>query len=240
MSTNASGALGTYTIDTAPRDVDTLSKLGRFQLRRLADELKILDDDEKKQSFQGSTPREMAETLVTAFKQYDAAKSGAPKNGANGMAHFNGGNHAHEPADQAVSEEPVQEVVREPVTSKTRAKASPTTPSPASQETSIPVGVVDLSPVLQALEAQQTALNGLAKVFKEDNRGYQKRVEDMSTAILSVAQTQRYLISLVVMLCENSPSINASRWDILTTAVEDAEGILKDLSNAMEKVSGKE
>jgi hypothetical protein len=76
MTTSApTASVSVLTIDTAPLDLDALSKVGRFQLRRLAEALSdkgipICDTDVKKQAFMQQKVPDMAAEVFTALKAY--------------------------------------------------------------------------------------------------------------------------------------------------------------------------
>jgi hypothetical protein len=71
-----SGTVSSVTIQTAPRDTEQLSQIGRFQLRRLAEQLGMLADDTARQAFMGGSNTLMAEALVVKLKEYDKGNNG--------------------------------------------------------------------------------------------------------------------------------------------------------------------
>lgn len=74
------------TIQNAPRDVDSLAKVGRFNLRSLADQIvkagiPIYADDKSKGEFSAGSNAEQAQVLAAALQQLDGGGAPAPTNG---------------------------------------------------------------------------------------------------------------------------------------------------------------
>lgn len=109
MNTTPTTSVSVLTIDTAPLDIEALGKVGRFQLRRLAEALcdkgiEICDTDTKKTAFMGLKLPDMAAELFTALKAYrEASGQPVPKQPKAPVT------RAAEPVEEA--KEPVQEEV---------------------------------------------------------------------------------------------------------------------------------
>lgn len=63
----------------APRDLATLCRAGRFQLRQLATELGVLNDPAAAAAFQGMPTDEQARQVKEALDSYDRANGGSPQ-----------------------------------------------------------------------------------------------------------------------------------------------------------------
>jgi hypothetical protein len=61
----------TVNVQTAPRDVESLSKLGRFNLRKLAEELNIFSDEKGQGEFSSGSNQEQAQAIAAALAQMD-------------------------------------------------------------------------------------------------------------------------------------------------------------------------
>jgi hypothetical protein len=61
------------TVETAPRDLEGLSVLGRFNLRNLADKLGGFPTEEAKVAFMAGTNDAQAQTVAVLLKKYDEA-----------------------------------------------------------------------------------------------------------------------------------------------------------------------
>jgi hypothetical protein len=66
----------TVNVQTAPRDVESLSKLGRFNLRKLAEELNIFSDEKGQGEFSSGSNQEQAQAIAAALAEADGG--GAP------------------------------------------------------------------------------------------------------------------------------------------------------------------
>lgn len=65
-------------VNNAPRDLDGLQKIGKYQLRRIAQELGKMNDQANVQAFMQLQLPNMAEAVCSWLKEYDATNGGAP------------------------------------------------------------------------------------------------------------------------------------------------------------------
>ena len=65
-------------VDEAPRDFVQLNKLGKFQLRTLAKNLGLLEDETAKMNFITSPQEQQAQSVCEALKEYDKTKAAGP------------------------------------------------------------------------------------------------------------------------------------------------------------------
>lgn len=211
--------VGAYTIESAPREQEKLANIGRFQLRRLAEELGLLNTEQKKNAFMSGTPSEMAQAVSMALRTRDA--SGGAVVSAPPMMQ-------ETPVQAPVAEAPV----REPRT-RTRVEA----PVQAQEGTATPAFLSELRALNDNTRAE---LMGLNKLIKESGLAdLLPKVERLEEAVVGLMEQNKFLFSIVLMVAEQHIR-DASRTEILRTAAEDVPFVLKDLERAIEEVANKE
>jgi len=145
----------------APRDLQELVRKGRFQIRKLADDLKIIEDPEKRAAFLGRNTEQQAQEVLAALLAHDK--------GANGVAN---GAAAAAPADTGskLKRTPVNkgtvQTNEAPVSTASTGSAAPFSIAPlmeALKETSGKLDAVlsNQAVILERLE-NLTGLSGLA------------------------------------------------------------------------------
>lgn len=195
--------------ETAPRDLVQLEKMGRFQLRKLAETLGIVvnnsEDPEQKQklvSFMGQSTTEQASTVLTQLKALDAGGGAAPvqtpeQNGA----------PANGTAPAGLRRTPVEKP-----TGPATATSMPSSSAP-----------VDLSPVMNIL-AQ--VLKGQENILSNQKDVYGQLAE--LKAILGVTTATNLIVG--------ETACNTSRQDVLDQALADTQAVLDQIG---ETIKGK-
>lgn len=70
-------------IDTAPRDLEALTKTGRYNLRTVATQLGLMEGEKAKQAFMSLSQEDQAKTVLAALQEKDGGgKKAAASNGA--------------------------------------------------------------------------------------------------------------------------------------------------------------
>lgn len=210
-------AIGTLTISTAPRDPAMLATVGRYRLRRLAEELKLVEDEAQKTAFMASPLDVMSQAIATALKSLDDGGTVAPvlppalptpEPVVTTPAVARVGDTITLTPPVAVTPVEAPEVAREPRTRKTRGKAA-------------------VEEVVQAVPDKDYVL------VKAESKLDVDTLNTLARAVLGLAEIQKYNLAILMALAEASPEINASRATIINTAIADAEDIFEDISNGV-------
>lgn len=225
---NGNGAVGAYTVESAPREPEKLANIGRFQLRRLGDELGLLNTEQKKNAFMSGTPAEMAQAVSAALKIRDGGGSLTPV----------------APAPAAPAQEPpvrvpvVEEPVREPrIRARTEApvQVPESSPTPALSELRN-----ELRNVEGGIEKARAEIVGVERLVRDTSLTVLlPKLERLEEAVVGLAEQNKFLFSIILMVAEQHIR-DASRTEILRTAAEDVPFVLKDLEKAIEEASPKE
>lgn len=215
--------VGAYTVESAPREQEKLANIGRFQLRRLAEELGLLNTEQKKNAFMSGTPSEMAQAVSMALRTRDAS----------------GGAVVSAPPimQEAPIQVPVQVPVAEALVREPRTRARVEAPVQAQEGTATPAFLSELRALNDNTRAE---LMGLNKLIKESGLAdLLPKVERLEEAVVGLMEQNKFLFSIVLMVAEQHIR-DASRTEILRTAAEDVPFVLKDLERAIEEVANKE
>jgi hypothetical protein len=211
--------VGAYTVESAPREQEKLANIGRFQLRRLAEELGLLNTEQKKNAFMSGTPSEMAQAVSMALRTRDAS----------------GGTVVSAPP--MMQEVPVQAPVVEAPVREPRTRARVEAPIQAQEGTATPAFLAELRALTDNTRAELMGLNKLVKDAGLSD--LLPKVERLEEAVVGLMEQNKFLFSIVLMVAEQHIR-DASRTEILRTAAEDVPFVLKDLERAIEEVANKE
>lgn len=216
--------VSTITIDSAPREPEKLANIGRFQLRRLAETLGLLVDENKKNAFMSSTPTEMSQVVSMALKNRDGGAPALPThtNGSNGHA------LAQEPVREPATTVQESEPVREPTTPRTRSKsAEKAAMAPASDETTTQ---------LKALTAELSTISAslVALVKGLDQGALIQKVDGIRSVVEGIYDQNKVLCAIVLTLAEQH--LNASRGEILQQVAQEVPFVMKDIAFAAQQV----
>lgn len=220
------GSISALTVETAPMTLEELSTAGRFQLRRLAEELTrngvpIVDTDEKRQAFMQSHSSVMAETVLMGLKQL---RGGAP---AKVAAPVQEPVAARAPvvAEPTRAEEPAaphQEEVAVPRQPRTSAKADSPTPPAKNGTNGHGAVLVDVVALAQSLERgfENLALNiGKFAATTDKQDELFALHEDISTRVNNLEKKMEIAVGLMLVMAQNS--VNMSVKQLIDAAQEE-------------------
>lgn len=228
--------MASITIQTAPRNVDDLAQIGRFQLRRLADQLGLCADEPSKQAFMGMSSPTQAQAVLAKLLEHDkGGANGTPANGA-----------VHAPAQAQAPAAP----------QTPPAQAAPETAAPAAAPRRQPKTVSDpgtggdaAAQVVESLQGVASQLGALIQKFDQvakssDAAGASSEqvkgqvnaliaelgklnpyLQNLSEAMKGVVQMQCVVTTLNLMLAEQV--LGAPRDEVLQAAIADAPGVQK-------------
>lgn len=225
---------------TAPRDLQQLMRLGRFNLRKLAEEIGILNAQEDpvsldtRQTFMGMNTEEQARTVLQYLQNMDANGGSAPAPQAaptpapaapapapttapaatNGTSHgLNGGGLSSGGLSGGLKRTPVTKDNTPPATAATQPTTQPAAPVAAQ---------VDLTPVLTAVAA-----------IAEGQKALTAAIKDLATQVL-ISNSALLLIGEEMVKKDG-----LTRQDILDQAVTDSSIVADLIAEATKVGKGK-
>lgn len=232
-----SSTVGTITVESAPRDPEKLANIGRFQLRRLAEELQLVDTDQKRSAFMTRSPADMAKDVSTALRMRDGGEVKTNGNGTPPVVAqvFVPPPPTPEPIAAPVpAQAPVQEAreprtsQRTPVTTQVRAP----TPAAAQEEDLRFLKILELeSTKLKLANEGIDSLQSKSTKLSADVGSIEETVNHLRDIVLGISEQNKYLFSLVMIMAEEH--INASRGSILADVVAGSSNIMDDLEYAV-------
>lgn len=233
--------MSAVTVATASRDPEVLAQSGRFQLRRLAEQLDMWPDEAAKTAFMSLSNAAMAQTVAAKLKEEDA-KGGGKAPAASAPAT----NGAVQQQQQAPAETPATP----PPAATKPAKRQPTTPSDPGPGAA--VGNTDAA--AQVVASLQSVVNGLTQLTKdlqtasqssEQSAANSQQVKEQvsvligeleklnpwltatSGALKGIVQMQCTGLALNLLLAEQV--LGASRTEVLQAAIADSAELEKQL-----------
>jgi hypothetical protein len=211
MATTApSTTLTAYTIDNAPREADLLAKIGKYQLRRLAEspQLGFLTDEAIRAAYLSKPVDEQAKELAEALRLYD------------------GGGKAKPAAPVAETPTLVSEVVKDPPKREPRVTMPDPEVAPAPARKALSV-VTDTSAASSELLLEMRALKAQMDTstakLTEQNTYLNAQLDATRAQLTALADTVGLLTSLTLMVAE--PALGGNGDDLLRAALEEAQGL---------------
>jgi TolA-binding protein len=192
MSTSA------LTVQNAPRDPNELAKVGRFKLRRLAEELALFTDDASKGRFMAGSNQEMAQAIATHLTAMDQ------------------GNGQAGPAVAMPATAPPQTAVqRTPSNDATKAAAPAAAPVGAGAEALVQT-VGQANALINELSGKVVELEG---VISEQTEA----LSELAQAVRGNTRLGAIQTALCLTLAEEVTG--AGRKEILEAAISDQESV---------------
>jgi len=205
-------AVATVNIDAAPRDVATLAKLGRYQLRRLAETLGVFTSEKDMSNFLSEPQENQAQTVQAALARHDANR------GTNGA-------QAPMAAPAAVAE-PVPATTarrgRQPSNNGANGAATP-----APEAVTVPGGVLDLGPIVGAIAEMNTLLAGVSSRLDAVESAVKNGQKETLTQLRAATAVAKVQLGFTGLLAEQV--LGAPRDEILADAVKDGEAFMQKL-----------
>lgn len=231
MSSSAP-SMASITPDTAPREVDKLANVGRFQLRRLAELLNLVDTEQKKSAFMSAQPIEMAQAISAALKLRDGRA-------ANGTTSVEVATPVAAPVATATvtpQAAPVQE--QAPVEAP---KRTPRTNSNGVTAAPVQTASVDLTEVLSLLRSNQSELAALNKQVAVLNN-LSAELAFVKQIVLSGLEIGKLNTALATLLGEADPNINLSQYNVLKEGMRtqtEVERLIEQATKELMATKGK-
>lgn len=226
--------MASVTLQTAPRNVDELSQIGRFQLRRLADQLGLCADEPSKQAFMGMSSPVQAQAVLTKLLEHDkGGANGAPANGAVAQAQAPAAPQTPPAQAQAA---PAETPKRQPKTASDPGTAAQGQVDAATQVVEALQGVAGkLGDLIQKFDRVAKSSDA-AGISSEQVKGQVNALiaelgklnpylQSLSEAMKGVVQMQCVVTTLNLMLAEQV--LGAPRDEVLQAAIADAPGVQK-------------
>jgi len=193
-------------LENAPNDYDGMLKLGRFNLRLLAQELGVFATEKDKAAFMQLKNEEQATELLSLVqsKRGGGKKPAASRQPATGKA---GAATARKPAAAA---EPEETEARTPVTDPAAAR------SPATA--AVAAGASKTMELLKTISERCEGMSGLAENVEGSLGGMQSSIEALSVAVM-------FNSALTLLSLEQAAAGQMSREEIVSMALEEIPGI---------------
>lgn len=198
------------TLDNAPSSAAELASIGRFQLRRLAEELTrngvpIVDTDAKRQAFMQSHVDVMAETVYAGLRQY-----------RDGSAPVLEVQPVVAARVEHVEEQPA--LVRQPRTSDAEVKPAVVSNGNGHKKPDV---VVDLAALATSLSTGFANLTTALGAFTETTDRHSTEISELREGLSELNLRMDRALGLLLVLAENN--INMSMHEVLQAAKESLE-----------------
>jgi hypothetical protein len=193
-------------LETAPDNYEDMLKLGRFNLRLLAQELGVFASEKNKASFMQLKNEDQATELVSLVQQ--ARGGGGKKPAARQPA--TGKTGATKKPGAAATSAPAEETTRAPVTDPAASRAPATAAAAAGASKSLEL--------LKVISERCEGMIGLAGNVEGALSGLQSSIESLSAAVM-------FNSSLTLLSLEQAAAGQMSREDIISMALEEIPGI---------------
>jgi hypothetical protein len=240
---------------TISRDPKDLAQYTRFQLRRFAEEIGLLNDENTKKAFMSSSTPDMANTLAKALKELDAA-GGVPAQAA----------PAPTPPAAAMAPQqaaaPTTGLRRQPKTNADAKQTSLPMQVPASQMGVAPVIGGDpavtllnslttigaqLDTLTRGLEGVNKGTDGMAQQSKEVRDSVTTLCSELSKlnpflkgindAVVSIDKKMDVMLTLSLMMAQEV--LKAGSDEVLAAAVGDSKGVGDTLQSLVNQGKGR-
>jgi hypothetical protein len=240
--------------ENAPRDKAKLVAAGSFQLRKIAESLGLLEDQEAKLGFGKLLPDERADFILTKLIDWDAGKgkAGAPANGTPAPAAQAPAPTAETPGASVAAVDPAsfqaaQAATAGPGVAGTQRKPKVAAANGAGPAPEGDVGaiVATMDALTKAVQGQGTAVSAALGELKTAVTGLTSNVDakigGIQTAIVAAMNQQTELLKvtlLVVMTLAEERGIQGQ--DALSTAIGDIstlDALLKQIKGASGKAA---
>ena len=195
-------------LENAPNDYESMLKLGRFNLRLLAQELGVFATEKDKAAFMQLKNEEQATELLNLVqaKRGGGKKPAAARQPATGKT---GAAAARKPATAAASE-PAETEARTPVNDPAAAR------SPATA--AVAAGASKTMELLKTISERCEGMSGLAENVEGSLGGMQSSIEALSVAVM-------FNSALTLLSLEQAAAGQMSREEIVSMALEEIPGI---------------
>jgi hypothetical protein len=190
-----------HTIETAPRNESELGKLGRYELRTMAQNLGLMNSEEAKGAFMQLQNPEMAKQILPALLQYDKAKGGAA---------------------------PAAKPPQTPVTSETKVPVSNGAGHKQPVNKDDTQGGLGVAQLIEAITRLNVTVSEIATKLHERFDAIEATQEDHTTILRGTNRIAMTGISLSLMLAEEV--LKAPRADVVRDAHSDVDGLVTVLA----------
>lgn len=249
-------SVSSITPASAPRDAESLMKLGVFQLRLLVEKLGALSNDQEKMAFAKLSGDQKVALAVQLLQKWDQQNGGAQNGVANGVGHAPAP-MAPPPVMAPPQGFPVTQVDPAAVAAAAQAAAPPApapttrtrTPRTSQTEAPAPDLGADVLNLLNRISQQNEETNStLASALKEISKNVSEvatanqqhaenykavygALQGLANMIGSLAQQNALAMALVLPLAEQT--LGASREDILGATIGDLPSIQTFVQQAL-------
>ncbi len=201
------------TPENAPRDAEQLSKIGRFHMRTLADQLGVFATNEGKTAFMALSPEGMGQELLRLLTEVDKAKGKASAAG-----------------------------VRNPVTSKSKGQSAAAGKSGGESATATAGGGTQAAgAAVPGSEKLLALISAQGEAIKELGAQLAALKESVDSASDAIAGSNRLAqLGIVVSLTIAEEFLKAPREQVLETASDDMASLEAQLQQAWGTGGGEE